>query len=69
MKRIEGVIVVGAPYSVIRYTEAHSLCVECLKACPVPIISGTMLRNIFHFKPSYMQCYVCERFTPSYKLE
>ena len=69
MKRIEGVIVVGAPHSVIRYTEAHSLCIECVKSCPLPVMSGTMLRNMFNLKPSYRQCYVCERFVPSYKLE
>lgn len=69
MKRIEGTITVGAPHSLIRYTEATSMCVECLKACPMPIISGTMLRNIFNLKASHQQCYVCERFTPSYKLE
>ena len=69
MKHIEGILTVGAPHSVIRYTEAKHMCVECLKSCPMPIISGAMLRKIFQMKHSHQQCYVCERFVPSYTLE
>ena len=64
MKRIEGEIVVGAPYSLERYYHAHVMCPTCWLDHP----SGFGGRLVRTDSKVMKQCYVCESMAKCYQV-
>ena len=63
VRRIEGKIVIGAPYSIARYTNACTVCDNCLTTQ-----YGSMLKYVGS-DGAIGTCYVCEGITIVYLVE
>lgn len=59
MKRINGAIVVGGPWSIERYKNAQSMCLSCWACKPSKVMENKSI-TIKHEDMNYTICYVCE---------
>ena len=69
MKRIDGIVTVGSPWSIERYKNAHSMCPPCWLDRPDKVMGAKFIMIGTQYRVEKKTCYVCEGVEYCYPIE